>query len=152
MAPRPGHCLTLNQQQNEAMGGGIAQKLYTPARTPPRNPYPQWHKFHKTLPLVAQNLGWNPYPYWHKSTKKNTKKWFIGTNVGALAQKLEKPYPLWHTFDVQNPTLTGTLLENPTLSGTEICQNGTLAFLAYTYCRQWECPPPPRMKHILRNI
>ena len=34
------------------------------------------------------------------------------------------------------------LLENPTLCGTEIGQNGTLPVLAYMYCRQWECPPP----------
>ncbi len=32
-------------------------------------------------------------------------------------------------------------LRNPTLCGTEIGQNGTLAILAYAYCRQWECPP-----------
>ncbi len=38
---------------------------------------------------------------------------------------------LWHTFGVQNPTLNGTLLENSTLCGTEIGQNGTLAVLAY---------------------
>ena len=59
----------------------------------------------------------------------------------SLAQKLEKPYPLRHTLGVQNPTLTGTLLENLTLCGTEIGQNGTLAVLAYACCRQWECPP-----------
>ena len=29
----------------------------------------------------------------------------------------------------------------PTLCGTEIGQNGTLAVLAYAYYRQWECPP-----------
>ncbi len=58
----------------------------------------------------------------------------------SLAQPLEKPYPLWHTFDPQNRTLSGTLPENPTLSATEIGQNGTLAVLAYAYCRQWECP------------
>ncbi len=38
----------------------------------------------------------------------------------ALAQPLEKKYHLWHTFGVQNPTLSGTLLENPTLCDTEI--------------------------------
>ncbi len=43
----------------------------------------------------------------------------------SLAQPLEKS-PLWHTFDVQNPTLSGTLLENPTLCGSEINQNGIL--------------------------
>ncbi len=59
----------------------------------------------------------------------------------SLAQQLEKPYPFWHTFAVQNPILSGTLLENPTLCGTEVGQNGTLAVLAYAYCRQWECPP-----------
>ena len=35
---------------------------------------------------------------------------------------------------VKTPTLSGTLLENPTLSGTEMCQKGTLAVLAYAYC------------------
>ncbi len=40
------------------------------------------------------------------------------------------------------PVLSGTLLENPTLCGTEISQNGTLAVRAYAYCHQWECPPP----------
>ena len=55
----------------------------------------------------------------------------------------EKPNPFWHTFGVQNPTLSGTLLENPTLCGTEIGQNGTLAILAYVYGHQWECPLRP---------
>ena len=54
---------------------------------------------------------------------------------------MQKLYPLWHTFGVQDPTLSGTLLETPTLCGTEIGQNGTLAVLAYAYCRQWEYPP-----------
>ncbi len=54
-------------------GGAVAWKMYTPARTAPRNPYPHWRK-------------------------------------------------------------------NPTLCGTEVVQNGTLAVLAYVYCRQWECP------------
>ena len=67
----------------------------------------------------------------------------IWHSVLSVAQLLEKPYPIWHTFGVQNPTLSGTLLENPTLCGTEIGQNGTLAVLAYAYCRQWECPAPP---------
>ncbi len=58
-----------------ARGGGVlTQKMYTPARTSPRN-----------LPSLAQNL--------------------------------------------QNPTLSGTLLETPTLCGTGIGQNGTLATL-----------------------
>ena len=48
----------LHSFQGQGLGGGaVAQKLYTPARMAPRNPYPQWHKFSKTLPLVAQNLG-----------------------------------------------------------------------------------------------
>ena len=46
----------------------------------------------------------------------------------------------WHTFVVHNPTLTGALLENPTLCGTEIGQNSTLAILTYVYCHQWEYP------------
>ncbi len=33
--------------------------------------------------------------------------------------------------------------ETPTLCGTEISGNGTLAVLAYAYFRKWECPPPP---------
>ncbi len=45
----------------------------------------------------------------------------------------------------QNHTLPSThskpLLENPTLCGIEIGQNGTLVILAYAHCRQWECPP-----------
>ena len=59
----------------------------------------------------------------------------------SVAQPLEKPYPLWHTFCVQNPTLSGTLLENTTLCGTGLDQNGTLAVLAFTYSCQWVCPP-----------
>ena len=55
----------------------------------------------------------------------------------VVAQPLEKPYPSWHTLVVQNPTLSGTLLENLTLCGTEVGQNGTLPVLAYVYCRQW---------------
>ena len=48
-----------------------------------------------------------------------------------------------HTFGVQNPTLRGTLLGNPTLCGTEVGLNGTLAVLAYMLCRQWESGVPP---------
>ncbi len=40
------------------------------------------------------------------------------------------------------PTLSATFLENPTLCGTEVGQNGTLAVLVYVDCRQWESPPP----------
>ncbi len=78
----------------------------------------------------------------------------ISNGRGAVGQKVYTPtrtaprnsYPQWHkiskTLPCQNPTLSGTLLENPTLCGTEIGQNGTLAILAYAYCRQWKCPPP----------
>ena len=127
----------------------VTRKLYTPARMAPQNSYPHWHKICETLTLLVQNFGPNPYPYWHKSTKKGTlcgttivEKWLIGTNFDILHSPLhnhwKKPYPFWHTFGVQNPTLSGTLLENPTLCGTEIGQNGVLA---YAHCRQWECPP-----------
>ncbi len=106
-------------------------KMYTPARTVPRNPYPHWHK------IFAK-----PYPNWHQIwTEIHT---LTGTNpqkgVPFVAQPLEKPYPFWHTFGVQNPTLSGTLLENRTLCGTEVGQNGTLSVLAYMFCPQWECP------------
>ncbi len=120
--------------------------MYSPARTTLRNPYPQWHKFFEIL--VAQNLRWNPYPYWHKSIKNAilcsitvVKKCCIHTNIEnldnlvqiltwilflhfalSLAHPLETPYPLWHTYGVQNPTLRGTLPETPNLWGTEICQ------------------------------
>ncbi len=62
-----------------------------------------------------------------------------------MAQPLEKPYPLWHTYGVQNLTriISGTLLETPALCGTGISQIGTLAVLAYVYCHQWESTPPP---------
>ncbi len=66
-----------------------------------------------------------------------------------LAQPEQKPYPLWQIFGVQNPIFSGTLLENPTLCGTEIGQNGTLAILAYAYCRQQEYPPPWDFEAIL---
>ena len=36
-----------------------------------------------------------------------------------------------HIWCSRHPTLSGTLVENPTLCGTEIGQNGTLAVLAY---------------------
>ncbi len=39
---------------------------------------------------------------------------------------------------VKSPTLSGTLLENPTLSGTEMCQKETLPVLVYAYCSQLE--------------
>ena len=89
------------------------------------------------------------YPLWHKINV--VQKWSICTIVSqfndflhsalSLAQTLTKPYPFWHTFGVQNPSLSGKLLENPTLCGTEVGQNGTLAVLAYAYHRKWECPP-----------
>ncbi len=64
----------------------------------------------------------------------------------TLAQPLEK-----NTFGVQNPNLSGILhvLENPTLCGTEIGQNGTLAVLAYAYCHQWECLPRVLIQEIV---
>ena len=72
--------------------------------------------------------GQNPYPYWHK----------ICETLPLLAQNLDpNPYP----FNLVFNTLSGTLLENPTLCGTEVGHNGTLAVLAYMYCHQWECPP-----------
>ena len=138
----------------------LAQKLYTPARTAPRNPYPQCHKFSKTLPLVAQNLGWNLYPYWHKSTKKYQKVvywyncWCTRENFGQFSAIFYILHSPWHK-NWENHTLYGThlvfktlplvapCLKNHTLCGTEIGQNGTLAVLAYAYCNQWECPPPP---------
>ncbi len=142
-------------QKSARPRGVVTQKMYTPSRTAPRNPYPHWHNICETLPLLAQYLGSNPYPYWHKSTKKGTlcsktivEKWLIGTivvakrrrfcrfcsifdilhNLGTTTRKL---YPFWHTFRVKNRS--GTLLENTTIYDTEI--------LAYVYCRQWECPP-----------
>ncbi len=85
-------------------GGAVAQKLYTPARTAPRNPYPQWHKFSKTLPLVAQNSGCNPYPYyWHRSTKKLPKS---GLFVQLLVRSAENPANLVQFFTFF--TLSGT--------------------------------------------
>ena len=43
----------------------------------------------------------------------------------------------------ETPTLSGTLLENPTLCGTEISQKGIHAILAYAYCRM--CTKPFHM-------
>ncbi len=95
---------------------------------------------------------------------------FIGTIIGAKRRKfgrfsaifdilhsswhnhVQKPDPLWHTFGVQNPTFSGTLLENPTLCGTEFDQNGTLAVLAYAYCRLWEYPPGAMFRALLGVI
>ncbi len=45
----------------------------------------------------------------------------IYSNAFLTASKWFFIFPLWHTFGTQNPTLSGTLLENPTLCGTEIC-------------------------------
>ena len=61
---------TMKKCKPRPRGGGVAWKMYTPARTAPRYPYPHWHNICETLPLLAQNLGPNPYPYWHKSTKR----------------------------------------------------------------------------------
>ncbi len=112
-----------------------------------RNPYPHWHKIFKPLPLLAQNFGQNSYPYWHKTQQNSTQiilvcsaEFFaiLGRNLTYYRllhsfwhKHWKKSYPLWHTLCVKNPTLIGTLLENPTLSGTEMCQKGTLAVLAY---------------------
>ncbi len=52
-------------------------------------------------------------------------------NPTLTGTKFAEPYPYWHKIWAQNPTLCGT----------EVGQNGTLAILAYAYCRQWECPP-----------
>ena len=48
---------------------------------------------------------------------------------------------LLKNWPARQATISGTLLDNRTLCGTEIGQNGTLDILAYAYCPQWECPP-----------
>ncbi len=152
-----GDWLYWNSKQTQKSRGGRVedQKLYTPARRAQQNPYPRWHRFSKSLPIVAQNLGWTPKKVPKsgllvqlsvQSTENPAHLVQCWHFEFSLAQKLEKPYRLWHTFGVQNPTLTGTFLENTTLCGTEIGQNGTLAVLAYAYCRQWECPPGPKIQ------
>ena len=137
-------------------GGGLKSinlrshnvKSITPSRTAARPPYPLWHRFDHTLPLLAQTFYSKPHPYWHRlSTRNHT---FTGTpfechlqtdtheskeTVPSVAQPLENPYPHWHWFSVQTPTLGGTWLEDPTLCGTEICKKGTLAVLASAYWR-----------------
>ncbi len=68
---------------------------------------------------------------------------------------LRNPYPHWHKI-CENHTLSGILIENPTLCGTEIGQNGTLAVLAYAHFRQWECPPrvlsPHKCCHVTAHL
>ena len=114
----------------------------------------------KSIPLLAQ-LHWKGYSLWHNYCWKVLNCyncWHIAPEIRpilrnfwhstlSLAQQLKNPYPFWHKSGVQNPTLNGTLLKNPTLCGTEIGQNGTLAVLAYEYCCQWECPPPEILPH-----
>ncbi len=105
-------------------GGLLGQKVYTPARTATRNPYPKWHKNCQTLPLVAQDLGPNPYPYWHISTKKGTlcgtigvQKWFVCTIIGHFGAIFDIPCILhssWHN-QCKNHTLSGTHLVLKTL-------------------------------------
>ena len=67
----------------------------------------------------------------------STKPWGVVTWKMYIPARMapQNPYPHWHK-------ISGTLLENPTLCGTEVDQNGTLAVLAYAYGRQWECLPP----------
>ena len=91
-----------------------------------RNPYPWWHKICQTWSLLVHKI---------------CQTWSL--HGVLLAQNLgPNPYPYWHKFDVKNPTLSGTLLENTILCGTEIGQNGTLAILAYTL-PSMRVPPPP---------
>ncbi len=74
---------------------------------------------------VAQLLE-KPYPIWQSL-------W------------LEKPYPIWHRFGVQNPTLSGTLLENPILCGTGIGQKGNPRHPSISVMLSMEGPPPSNL-------
>ncbi len=50
---------------------------------------------------------------------------------------------------IKNPTLSRTLLKNPTLSGTEMCQNGTLAALCILQPMGVDPPPSPGLSTML---
>ena len=160
-------------------GGGCSPwKMYTPARTAPRNPYP--HSLAQTLrnpTLTGTKVGPKAIPLLVQIHKKGypeyceycgttiVKKWLIGIIVGAYHRKFGQFCAIFHILRspwhnhwknhnlpgtnlvFKNPTFSGTLLENPTLCGTEVGQNGTLGVLAYEYCRQWECPHGVPVQH-----
>ncbi len=125
-------------------GGLLGQKVYTPARTATRNPYPKWHKNCQTLPLVAQDLGPNPYPYWHISTKKGTlcgtigvQKWFAGI-LANLVQFFYVLHSSWHN-QCKNNTLSGTHLVFKTLPLVAHCLK-TLYFVALKLAKMVPSP------------
>ncbi len=119
----------------KSRGGTEAWKMYTPARTASRNPYPHWHKICETLPLLAQNLGPNLYPYWHNCIKKATlcgptivEKWLISTIVGQFCTMFAILHLPWYNH-WKNHTLSGTHLEFKTLPLEAHCLR-TLPFVA----------------------
>ena len=76
-------------------------------------------QFAKTLPLLTQ-IYKKEYPLCHNCSSKvvyHYNCWRVAPKIRPiyrnfchsalfLAQPLENPYPLWHTFGVQNPTLS----------------------------------------------
>ncbi len=90
---------------------------------------------HRTLPLW-HNYCWkvvNWYNYW----LGGPILWNFLHSTLSLGTTTGKTIPFLAHNWCSNPTLSGTLLEYPTLCGTEVGQNGTLAILAYVYCHQF---------------
>ncbi len=110
-------------------GGLLGQKVYTPARTALRNPYPHWHKILKPLPSLA-HLDQNPYPYWHKFVKRlpsvtklllkngiqpwNDGFWCTVPKMWPFSANFDIFLSLWHN-QWKNHTLSGTHLLLKTL-------------------------------------
>ncbi len=53
-------------KHNDPGGGAVTQKMYTPARTAPRYPYPHWAKWHPSRPsiCVLPSMGVPPRAQW----------------------------------------------------------------------------------------
>ncbi len=138
---RPPHPKDRSHNWGKSLGA-VARKLYTPARTAPRNPYPHWHKICEALPLLAQNLGPNPTLSGTNSRKRVP---FVaqvllksGEMVKLLARSAENSaqfcticdilHSPWHNH-WQNHTLSGTQLVLKTLPLLAHCLK-TLPFVA----------------------
>ncbi len=109
-------------------------------------PYPYWHNILAQIYTLTGTNIQKMYPLWYKYCWKVVnwyKCWRSAPKIRPLSLENHwKNHTLSPHIWCPNPSLSGTLHENPTLCGSDIGQNGTLAILAYVYCRQWECPPP----------
>ncbi len=109
--------LMLSLRVKSSPGGAIAWKMYTPARTAPRNPYPHWYKICETLPLLAQKsdneFQWDLLTHCGKTCLRTFPSWITGMALSMNSVNFAQ----FLTFYTLPGTTTG---KKHTLSGTDL--------------------------------